>query len=134
MYVIMWIQCTVVQKLFDGKYFIVQGKNILVDTWLPRNIFTLNSNNSCLFMPPQQSQHWTAVKTINAYSYYPMTTLCRKYIILLTLPFMQYEVQSGYSECETSFIDQRLLSSGRRWPGYVRRTSLHYNTYRSYCS
>ena len=40
--------------------------------------------------------------------------------ILLTLSFMQCEVQSGYSEHACSFIDQRLLVSVQRQPGNVR--------------
>ena len=37
-------------------------------------------------------------------------------IILLILPFNQGEVQSGYSKCPYSFINERLLAPARRQP------------------
>ena len=46
------------------------------------------------------------------YSYYTIYNYSVAYIILLTLPFMLYEVQSAYSEYACLFIDQRLLGDG----------------------
>ena len=43
------------------------------------------------------------------------------YIILLILPFMQGEVQIGYSKCAYSFINQILLALAWRRPGCVRQ-------------
>ena len=43
------------------------------------------------------------------------------YIILLILPFLQGEVQSGYSKRTYSFINQKLLACMWRQPGYVRQ-------------
>ena len=48
-------------------------------------------------------------------------TLYHVAIILLILPFTQGEVQSGYSKRAYSFINQRLLASAWRRPGYMRQ-------------
>ena len=50
-----------------------------------------------------------------------MATTYHAYIILLILPFVQSEVQSGYSKCAYSVIYQRLLAPTCRQPGYVRQ-------------
>ena len=49
----------------------------------------------------------TAVKTINTNIYYTMAT---PYYVYIILPFVQCEVQSGYSKCTCWFIDQILLA------------------------
>ena len=68
-------------------------------------------------------EHWIAVKSIlllhNTYSYYTIATLY--HIFLVTLPFMQCEVQSGYSVHPCLFIDQRLLLPVQRQPGDIRQ-------------
>ena len=68
-------------------------------------------------------EHLTAVKTTIAttYSYYTVHDYSATYIILLTLPFMQCEVQSGYSEHTCSFIHQRLLAPARKRAANVRQ-------------
>ena len=50
-----------------------------------------------------------------------MATPYYTYIILLILSFVQSEVQSGYSKCAYSVIDQKLLAHACRQPGYVRQ-------------
>ena len=50
-----------------------------------------------------------------------IASLYHSFIILLILPFMQGEVQSGYSKFAYSFINQRLLAPAWRQPGYVRQ-------------
>ena len=63
--------------------------------------------------------------TTNTHSYY--TSYSVPYIILLILSFMQGEVQSGYSKCAYSFINQRLLVPVWRRPGYICKTSSRHN-------
>ena len=118
---------TVVQKLFYRKYFIdneFQGKIFLwihnfLRIFLP---WTYNASDTSHSVTLPQWSDWPYYTlNINTYSYYSTIWHSVPYIILLILPFMQGEVQSGYSELAYSFINHRLLAPAWRWPGYVRQ-------------